>query len=68
MIGGGGAPVVQLVDRWTCDWKVAGSIPGLGGLCGTISIFSALCAVLVLRKRHKTETPSQLSNGTGSIN
>ena len=23
------------VECWTCDWKVAGSNPGLEGLCGT---------------------------------
>ena len=23
----GGAPVAQSVERWTCDWKVAGSNP-----------------------------------------
>ena len=34
-----GAPVIQSVERWTCDWKVAGSNPGLEGPCETISIF-----------------------------
>ena len=47
-----GALVVQSVERWTCDWKVAGSNPGLEGPCGTISIFSYPCAVPVFWKRH----------------
>ena len=63
-----GAPVAQTVERWTCDWKVAGSNPGLEGPCGAISILSALCAVPVFRKRHKTEAPSQSPNGAGSLN
>ena len=63
-----GAPVAQSVERWTCDWKVAGSNPGLEGPCGAISIFSAPCTIPVFRKRHKTEAPSQSPNGAGSLN
>ena len=63
-----GAPVAQWVERWACDWKVAGSNPGLEGPCGTIYIFSAPYAVPVFRKRHKTEAPSQSPNGAGSFN
>ena len=63
-----GAPVAQSVERWTCDWMVAGSNPGLEGPCGAISIFSAPFAVPVFRKRHKTEAPSQSPNGAGSLN
>ena len=62
------APVAQSVERWTCDWKAAGSNPGLEGPCGAISIYSALSAVPVFRKRHKTEAPSQSPNGAGSLN
>ena len=62
-----GAPVAQSVERWTCDWKVAGSNPGLEGPCGIISIFSAPSVVPVFRKRHKTEVTSQPPNGAGSI-
>ena len=36
-----GAPVAQLVERWTCNWKVAVTNSGLEGPCGTISIFFA---------------------------
>ena len=39
-----GAPVTQSVERWTCDWKVAGLNLGVEGPCRTISIFPALCA------------------------
>ena len=63
-----GAPVAQSIKRWTCDWKVACSNPGLEGPRGTISIFSAPCAVPVFRKRHKTVVPSQSPNGAGSLN
>ena len=63
-----GALVAQSVERWTCDWKVAGSNPGLEGLCGTISIFSAPCTAPVFWKRHKTEVPCQSPNGAGSLN
>ena len=63
-----GAPVAQSVERWTCDWKVAGSNPGLEGPCETISIFSAPCANSVFRVRHKTEASSQLPNGAGLLN
>ena len=35
--------VSQSVERWTCDWKVAGSIPGCDSPRGTIyMLFSAL--------------------------
>ena len=63
-----GAPVAQSVERWTCDWKVAGSNLGMKGPYGTISIFSAPYAVPVFRKRHKTKAPSQSPNGAGSLN
>ena len=63
-----GAPVAQSVERWTYDWKVAGSNLGLGGPCWTIFIFSAPCAVPVFQKRHKTEIPSQSPIGAGSLN
>ena len=59
--------VDQSVEHWTCNWKVADSNPGLEGPCGTISNFSAPCAILVFRKRHKTEAPSQSPDGAGSI-
>ena len=42
-----GCPVAQSVKLWTCDWKVAGMNPGLERSCGTILIFSALCAIAV---------------------
>ena len=61
------APVVQLVDRWTCDLKVSGSNPRLGGLCGIVSIFSAPYAVPVFQKRHKTNALSQSPNVAGSL-
>ena len=65
-----GAPVAQSVERWTCDRKVAGLNPGWGleGRCGTISIFSAPCAVPVFRKRHKTEAQNQSPNSSVSLN
>ena len=67
-----GAPVTQSIERsiesWTCDWKVAGLNPGLKGPCETISIVSALCTVLVFQRRHKTETPSQSTDGVGLLN
>ena len=63
-----GTPVAQSVERWTCDWKVAGSNLGLEGPCGTISICSAPYAVPVFWKRHKTEAPSQSPNGAGTLN
>ena len=63
-----GAPLAQSVERWTCDWKVAGLNPGLEGPRGTISIASAPCAVPVFRKRHKTEAQSQSPVGAGSLN
>ena len=63
-----GAPVAQLIERWTCDWKDAGSNPGFEGPCGNISTFSALCTVLVFWKRHKTEAESQLPDGKGMLN
>ena len=50
----GGAPVAQSVERWTCDWNVAGSNPGSEGPYGTISLFFAPCTDPVFRKRHKT--------------
>ena len=33
--------VAQLVERWTCDWKIAGSNMTLEGPCRAISIISA---------------------------
>ena len=63
-----GALVAQSVERWTCDWKVAGSNSRLEGPCGTVSIFSAPCAVPVFQKRHNTQAPSQSPNGAGSLN
>ena len=44
-----GTWVAQLVEHWTCDWKVAGSNSGLIGPCGAISIFSAFCVVPFFR-------------------
>ena len=63
-----GTLVAQLVERWTCNWKVAVSNSGLEVPCGTISIFFAPYAVPVFQKRHKTETLSQSLNGTDSLN
>ena len=34
-----GAPVAQSIKRWTCDWKVAGSNPGLEGHVGLFPYF-----------------------------
>ena len=33
------ASVAQLIERWICDWKVAGLNSGLEDPCGTIAIF-----------------------------
>ena len=63
----GGALVAMLVERCTCDWKAADSNLGLKGPDGTISKFSASCAVPVFWKRHKTETSSQSPNSAGSL-
>ena len=54
--------IANLVERWTCDWKVADSDPGLEGPCRTIS-----CAVPVIWMRPKTEAPSQSPVGAGSL-
>ena len=55
------AQVAQLVEPWTCDWKIAGSDPCLEGPCGTISIFSSVYVpVFQIWKRHKTEALGQL--------
>ena len=63
-----GAPIAQSVEHLTCDWKVSGSDLGLEGPCGTISIFSAPCAVPVFRKRHKPEALNQWPYGAGLLN
>ena len=62
-----GAPVAQSVERWTCDWKIAGSNPGFEGPCRTISLISAVCVVPEFRKRHKTEVPDASSFKTVNI-
>ena len=57
------------VKQWTCDWKVAGSNPGLEGPCRTISIFSAPCAVPVFGRVYlKTKALSELPNDAGFSN
>ena len=35
-------PVAKSVKRWTCDWKVAGSNPGLEGPRGTGHCFGSM--------------------------
>ena len=61
------ALVAQMVKRWNYDWKVAGSNPELEGPYGTIIILPALCAVPVFQKKYKTEAPSSLPKGAGSL-
>ena len=49
-LGFEGAPVAQSVERWTCEWKVAGSNLGLDGLHGS----SACCScLLTIRKKER---------------
>ena len=63
--GSPGSSVGRALDLWLEGWRFES---GMEGPCGTISIFSAPCAVPVFRKRQKTEAPSQSPNGAGSLN
>ena len=52
----------QLVEHWTCNWKVAHSNSRIGKSLFDYFCSSAQCAVIVFPKRHKTETLSQSAN------
>ena len=62
-----GPPITQFVERWTCDWKVAGSNPRLEDPCEAICIFSPPCVVHVFWKGHTTDALSLSLNCMGRL-